>query len=174
MKMKLIIVGGEFEVSVEALKRLIAGGSEAVVTLNKEKFSESDVSIKTNFEKSVDVGDGYKQLNMDGFIKKFLAIYRDEDSYMFMAKLVRRCPIFIRIVEEMGREAGGPGCTLRVVEVPDNIPECVDLDPNDAEPEEQRECWLLQDDDEGNECVMIRKVELCGSVIENEKVSRRY
>jgi hypothetical protein len=158
--MKLIISRGKFGVSPEALKRLIARGSKAVWTLDKKKLIDGDDSIKLNFESSVDIGDGYKLLNMDGFILRFVAIYKDEESCIYSARLERSCPIFIGIVEEMGEEASDFGCLLEVVEIPDNIPECIDLDPDDNDAEEQRICWLLENDDEGNERVIIRKVEL--------------
>lgn len=128
--MKVVINAdyGGFGVSIEAMKRLIAGGSKFVKVMDEREYfggmtrEESSEKYKkdgyTTLGKYKDVGDGYLASTLGS------TLYKDDKVYSFEDYDIasRSCPVLVKIVEEMGEDSWGDYAHLKIINVPDSTP----------------------------------------------------
>lgn len=117
--------GGGFNLSEEAYKRLSELGNIPIVRYDNRDTVTEKVIYDHDLSEGLDISQNY----FDWKFNKSRYGWEKQDKYPYgrywctwlHTDLFRSLPALIQTVEELGRSANGPGCTLHIVEIPDDV-----------------------------------------------------
>ena len=136
---KWVLATGEFRLSGYAIRKLVELGSPVAQRLSLGDWYGGEdfvADYAEDLRKCQPIADGYRMCPMSGALFKGGFVHWYEDS-----PGVRTDPHLVAVVEMMKKQAAGPECVLRIVDVPDDARVELKTSPAGEYLEETHRIW---------------------------------